>query len=139
MATEIKKGPLTQTILIVNCELVEWFPAITASAKYYTPIGQYTVDYANMLELAILNYPSEGTVNVKVPYWMTYTKMKGDYGNMLVVISMEYTEHHGDLMGSIQEKNQCLQMAVMDALILKIPIQRLSMIMSSSMKRKDRK
>jgi L,D-transpeptidase catalytic domain len=80
LATEIKKGPLTQTILLVNCELVEWFPSITAAGKYYTPIGQYTVDYANMQDVAILNNPSEGTINLRTPFWMTYTKMKGDYG-----------------------------------------------------------
>lgn len=80
LATEIKKGPLTQTILLVNCELVEWFPSITAAGKYYTPIGQYTVDYANMQDVAILNNPREGTINLRTPYWMTYTKMAGDYG-----------------------------------------------------------
>jgi L,D-transpeptidase catalytic domain len=81
LATEIKKGPLTQTILLVNCELVEWFPSITAAGKYYTPIGQYTVDYANMQDAAILNNPREGTINLRTPYWMTYTKMAGDYGD----------------------------------------------------------
>ena len=80
LATEVKKGPLTQTILLVNCELVEWFPSITAAGKYYTPIGQYTVDYANMQDVAILNNPREGTINLRTPYWMTYTKMSGDYG-----------------------------------------------------------
>jgi L,D-transpeptidase catalytic domain len=81
LATEVKKdGPLTQTILLVNCELVEWFPSITAAGKYYTPIGQYTVDYTYMKDVAILNNPKEGTINLRTPYWMTYTKMAGDYG-----------------------------------------------------------
>jgi hypothetical protein len=80
LATEVKKGPLTQTILLVNCELVEVFPAITAAGKYYTPIGQYTVDYDYMQDVAILNNPREGTINLRTPFWMTYTKMKGDYG-----------------------------------------------------------
>ncbi len=81
LATEVKKTPLTQTILLVNCKLVEWFPSITAAGKYHTPIGQYTIDYANMRDLATLNNPSEGTIDLKTPYWMTYTKMKGDYGD----------------------------------------------------------
>ena len=80
LATEVKSGPLTQTILLDDCKLVEVFPSITAAGKYYTPIGQYTVDYANMQDVAILNNPREGTVNLRTPYWMTYTKMSGDYG-----------------------------------------------------------
>jgi L,D-transpeptidase catalytic domain len=80
LATEIKNGPLTQTILLVDCKLVDWFPSITAAGKYYTPIGQYTVDYANMQDVAILNNPREGTINLRTPYWMTYTKLAGDYG-----------------------------------------------------------
>jgi lipoprotein-anchoring transpeptidase ErfK/SrfK len=80
LATEVKKGPLTQTILLVNCKLVEWFPAITAAGKYYTPIGQYTIDYAFMQRETYLNNPKEGTINLYTPYWMTYTKMAGDYG-----------------------------------------------------------
>lgn len=81
LATEIKKGEsLTQTILLDNCELVEWFPSITAAGKYYTPIGQYTIDYAFMKRETYLNNPREGTINLYTPFWMPYTKMKGDYG-----------------------------------------------------------
>jgi L,D-transpeptidase catalytic domain len=82
LATEVrKKGePLTQTILLVNCELVEWFPAITAAGKYYTPIGQYTIDYAYMQRETYLNNPRDGTINLYTPFWMPYTKMRGDYG-----------------------------------------------------------
>jgi lipoprotein-anchoring transpeptidase ErfK/SrfK len=80
LATEVKKGPLTQTALLVNCELVELFPSITAAGNYYTPIGQYTIDYTYMQRETYLNNPKEGTINLYTPFWMTYTKMKGDFG-----------------------------------------------------------
>jgi lipoprotein-anchoring transpeptidase ErfK/SrfK len=80
LATEIKSGPLTQTILLVDCKLVEWFPSITAAGNYYTPIGQYTIDYHFMQRETYLNNPKEGTINLYTPYWMPYTKLKGDYG-----------------------------------------------------------
>jgi L,D-transpeptidase catalytic domain len=97
--TKIETGPLTQTILLVNCKLVEVFPSITAAGQYYTPKGQYTIDYAYMQELAILNNIPNGTINLKTPFWMPYGKlMNGDYGqwagrNMFAVHGAPWRTH----------------------------------------------
>jgi L,D-transpeptidase catalytic domain len=80
---------LTTAILLDNCKLVNFFPVIASNFEIdhdiqnITPIGQYTFDYKNMKELAILNNKAQGYENLKTPSWMPYylDSNLGDFGD----------------------------------------------------------
>lgn len=80
---------LTTAILLDDCKLVNFFPVIASNFEIdhdiqnITPIGQYTFDYKNMKELAILNNKAQGYENLKTPSWMPYylDYNLGDFGD----------------------------------------------------------
>jgi L,D-transpeptidase catalytic domain len=80
---------LTTAVLLDNCKLVNFFPVIASNFEIdhdiqnITPIGQYTFDYKNMKELAILNNKAQGYENLKTPSWMPYylDYNLGDFGD----------------------------------------------------------
>ena len=76
------KNALTQGLLLVDCSVDYVFPAITANPDFYTPIGQYTIDYPNMKKLALLTWEEKGYRDLKTPNWMPYAKdvSTGDFG-----------------------------------------------------------
>jgi L,D-transpeptidase catalytic domain len=80
---------LTTAVLLDNCKLINFFPVIASNFEIdhdiqnITPIGQYTFDYRNMKELAILNNKAQGYEKLKAPSWMPYylDYNLGDFGD----------------------------------------------------------
>jgi hypothetical protein len=93
-----RENPLTQAILLINCQADYIFPSITAKAgvhnvenkvtgqmqkrSFYTPAGQFTFDYALMKKSIKLSWPEAGYKDLLTPNWMPYMidTSTGDYG-----------------------------------------------------------
>jgi L,D-transpeptidase catalytic domain len=83
-----REKPLTQAILLVGCQVETVFPVITAKAgvhtvenkvngrmeerSFYTPVGQFTFDYAFMRRTIKLSWPEAGYKDLVTPNWMPY-------------------------------------------------------------------
>lgn len=76
---------LTSSLLMVNCYVDLAFPAITSNPDYFTAIGQFTVDYANMKRVALLTWRTADYENLRTPNWMPYMvdASTGDYGDKI--------------------------------------------------------
>lgn len=93
-----REKPLTQGILLVGCQVDTVFPVITAKAgthrvlnkktnqyqdrSFYTPVGQFTFDYALMKRNIKLSWEEAGYKDLETPNWMPYMTdtSTGDYG-----------------------------------------------------------
>ncbi len=93
-----REKPLTQALLLVGCQVDTVFPIITAKAgihtvqnkvngraeqrSFYTPVGQFTFDYALMRRSIKLSWPEAGYKDLLTPNWMPYMTdtSTGDYG-----------------------------------------------------------
>jgi hypothetical protein len=79
------KNALTSSVLLVGCYVDLAFPMITANPDYFTAIGQYTVDYANMKRVSFLTWRTADYENLRTPNWMPYMvdASTGDYGDQI--------------------------------------------------------
>jgi hypothetical protein len=79
------KYALTSGLLLIDCYVDIAFPTITANPDYYTAIGQFTVDYANMKRVAFLTWRTADYENLRTPNWMPYMldTSTGDYGDQI--------------------------------------------------------